>query len=319
MLPNRFPDGGGQPEYNAVDASLWFVLAVHEFFQARQASGRSVGSETRSVLTDAVEAILTGYERGTRFGIRLDEDGLIAVGSPGVQLTWMDAKFGDRIVTPRIGKPVEIQALWLNALWCAERVSSHWSYLLEKGRRSFVSRFWNERDDTLYDVVDLNYQPGAMEAMLRPNQILAAGGLPFCPLDLEKARRVVDAVEAVLWTPLGLRTLAPGSPGYAPRYQGSPRERDAAYHEGTVWPWLAGPFVEAWVRARGGAVEAKREAQTRFLEPLLSHLDEFGIGHLPEVADGDAPHRPGGCPFQAWSVGEALRLREVVLAEERGF
>jgi predicted glycogen debranching enzyme len=319
MLPNRFPDGGGQPEYNAVDASLWFVLAVHEFLQARQASGRSVGSETRSVLTDAVEAILTGYERGTRFGIRRDEDGLIAAGSPGVQLTWMDAKVGDWIVTPRIGKPVEIQALWLNALWCAERVSSHWSYLLEKGRRSFVSRFWNERDGTLYDVVDLNYQPGAMEAMLRPNQILAAGGLPFCPLDLEKARRVVDAVEAVLWTPLGLRTRTPGSPGYAPRYQGSPRERDAAYHEGTVWPWLDGPFVEAWVRARGGVVEAKREAQTRFLEPLLSHLDEFGIGHLPEVADGDAPHRPGGCPFQAWSVGEALRLREVVLAEERGF
>jgi predicted glycogen debranching enzyme len=318
LLPNRFPDRGDQPEFNAVDASLWYVLAVHEFLQVMEASGRSVPPDARSALTSASDAILTGYERGTRFGIRLDDDGLIAAGVPGVQLTWMDAKVGDRVVTPRIGKPVEIQALWLNALRCAERSSSRWSYLLEKGSRSFVSRFWNETSGYLHDVVDLNYQPGTVDATLRPNQIFAAGGLPFCPLDREKARRVVDAVEAVLWTPLGLRTLAPGSPGYAPRYQGGPRERDEAYHEGTVWPWLAGPFVEAWVRVRGGTAEAKREARTRFLDPLLSHLDDAGIGHLPEVADGDPPHKPGGCPFQAWSVGEALRLTEVVLAEDSG-
>jgi glycogen debranching enzyme len=169
----------------------------------------------------------------------------------------------------------------------------------------------------LYDVVDVDHQPGTADASLRPNQIFAAGGLPIALVEGETARRVVEAVETRLWTPLGLRSLAPGSPGYAPRYEGDVRQRDSAYHQGTVWSWLLGPFVEAWVRVRGDTLEARREARARFLVPLLEHLDEAGLGHLPEIADGDPPHTPRGCLFQAWSLGEALRLDRVVLAEDR--
>jgi glycogen debranching enzyme len=161
----------------------------------------------------------------------------------------------------------------------------------------------------------VNHQPGQMDASFRPNQILAAGGLPFCLLEPEMAARVVGAVETRLWTPIGLRSLAPGEPGYAPHYGGGVFQRDAAYHQGTVWPWLLGPFVEAWVRLRGASDAVKREARRRFLQPLLTHLDDAGLGHLPEIADAEAPHTPRGCPFQAWSVGEALRLDKVILAE----
>jgi glycogen debranching enzyme len=148
---------------------------------------------------------------------------------------------------------------------------------------------------------------------MRPNQVLAVGGLPSALLPPERARRVVDAVEKRLWTPLGLRTLAPGEPGYRGRYEGEPRARDGAYHQGTVWPWLLGPFVEAWVRVRGGGGDAKRQARERFLAPLAAQLGEYGLGHLPEIADGDPPHTPRGCPFQAWSLGEVLRLSLEVL------
>src|SRR5207237_7623142 len=159
---------------------------------------------------------------------------------------------------------------------------------------------------------------GAVDPALRPSQVLAVGGLPIALLDGERARSVLRVVESQLWTPLGLRTLARGEPGYAPRMEGTPAERDAAYHEGTVWPWLAGPFVEAWVRLRGGTREAKREARRRFVTPLCAHLDDAGIGHVTEVADAEPPHRPRGCPFQAWSLGEALRLDRAVLAAPHG-
>jgi glycogen debranching enzyme len=165
-------------------------------------------------------------------------------------------------------------------------------------------------------VVDADHQTGKTDATLRPNQILAVGGLPVALLEGERARRVVDAVEAHLWTPLGLRSLAPGLPGYAPHYEGGVSERDGTYHQGAVWPWLTGPFVEAWVRVRGGTAEARREAGMRFLDPLLRHLDEAGLGHISEIADGDPPHTPRGCPFQAWSLGEVLRLVHGVLREE---
>jgi glycogen debranching enzyme len=155
---------------------------------------------------------------------------------------------------------------------------------------------------------------GAVDSSFRPNQVFAVGGLPFAVLDGSRARRVVDAVEARLVTPLGLRSLAAGEPGYVARYRGGVRERDGAYHQGTAWPWLMGAFVEAWVRVRGDTADARREARARFLAPLLSHLDKAGLGHLPEVADAEPPHAPGGCPFQAWSVGEALRLDRIVLA-----
>ncbi|HEU4402853.1 MAG TPA: amylo-alpha-1,6-glucosidase [Candidatus Polarisedimenticolia bacterium] len=315
MLPNRFPDSGESPEYNSVDAALWYVVAVHDLLAALAAHKRRLAAGDHARLREAVESILSGYARGTRYGIRLDGDGLLAAGEPGVQLTWMDAKVGDWVVTPRVGKPVEIQALWINALSIAGAFTDRFKEHLERGRAAFAARFWNEAGGCLFDVVDPWHQAGTADPIFRPNQIFAVGGLPLALLDGDRARRVVDAVEARLLTPIGLRSLAPGEPGYAPRYQGGVRERDGAYHQGTVWPWLIGPFVEAWVRSRGGTAAARREARSRFLQPLLHHLDEAGLGHLSEIADAEPPHAPRGCPFQAWSLGEALRLDRVVLAE----
>ncbi len=317
MLPNFFPDAGSEPEFNAVDASLWYVVAVYDWFEAMAASGRPASRAHVERLQGAIEAILAGYARGTRFEIRADADGLLAAGRPGVQLTWMDAKVGGLVVTPRIGKPVEVQALWLNALWIGSAFSDEWRALHDRALASFQERFWNEAGGCLYDVVDPDRAAGAADATFRPNQIFAVGGLPFPVLEGERARRVVDAVEARLATPLGLRSLAPDDPAYVGRYEGGPRQRDGAYHQGTAWPWLAGAFVDAWVRVRGGTEEVRREARARFLAPLLAHLDEAGLGHVSEIADGDAPHTPRGCPFQAWSLGELLRIDRVILSPAR--
>jgi glycogen debranching enzyme len=229
----------------------------------------------------------------------------------------MDAKVGEWVVTPRIGKPVEVQALWLNALWIGSAFSDEWRELHDRALASFQERFWNEAGGCLYDVVDPDHEAGGADPTFRPNQIFAVGGLPFPVLEGERARRVVDAVEARLATPLGLRSLAPADPAYVGRYEGGPRQRDGAYHQGTAWPWLSGAFVDAWVRVRGGTEEARREARVRFLAPLLAHLDEAGLGHVSEIADGDAPHAPRGCPFQAWSLGELLRIDRVILAPTR--
>jgi predicted glycogen debranching enzyme len=316
MLPNRFPDRGGEPEYNSVDAALWFIVAVHDYLETCDRASRRVPASDRDALTRAVEAILEGYARGTRYGIRADASGLLAAGVPGVPLTWMDAKVGSRVLTPRIGKPVEVQALWINALKIGARLSLKPSASVEKAQMSFAARFWNARGGFLHDVVDCGHVPGTADARFRPNQIFAVGGLPFALLEGERARRVVDAVEARLWTPMGLRSLSPDDPAYAGRYLGGVAARDGAYHQGTAWPWLAGPFAEAWVRVRGGTAAAKQEARARFLGPLLDRMDEAGLGHIAEIADGDPPHTPRGCPFQAWSVGEALRLDRVVLKED---
>jgi glycogen debranching enzyme len=227
----------------------------------------------------------------------------------------MDAKVGDWVVTPRSGKPVEVQALWVNALALAGRRVDHWRALADRARTAFANRFWNEATGALFDCVDVDHEGGTVDARFRANQILAVGGLPLPLLDGERARRVVDAVYERLWTPVGLRSLAPEEHGYVARYEGGVRERDGAYHQGTVWPWLLGPFVEAWVRVRGATPVAKREARLRFLTPLLAHLEEAGLGHVSEIADAEAPHAPRGCPFQAWSLGELLRLDRVVLAD----
>jgi predicted glycogen debranching enzyme len=317
LLPNRFVDQGGEPEYNTADASLWYVVAVHDYLAAVERRGRGVPARDRQVLGEAVRAILAGHVRGTRYGIRVAGDGLLAAGEPGLQLTWMDAKVGDWVVTPRIGKPVEIQALWLNALRAAERFTGEYAGLLEQGTRSFLQRFWNEDTGCLFDMVDEGHVAGRTDASIRPNQVLAIGGLPYPLLTGDAARSVVDVVERRLWTPLGLRTLDSAAPGYRSRYEGDVPSRDGAYHQGTVWPWLLGPFVEAWVRVRGGGQSVRREARRRFLEPLLAHLDEAGLGHVSEIADADPPHRPRGCPFQAWSVAEALRLDLEVLRASR--
>jgi predicted glycogen debranching enzyme len=321
MVPNRFPDGGEQPEYNAVDASLWYVVAAHELLEAAGAGRIALPAADQHLLHHAVGQIVAGYRAGTRFGIRMDEDGLLAAGVPGVQLTWMDAKVGDRVITPRIGKPVEVQALWLNALRIAAAMWPEYCALYRHGLTSFQLRFWNESQGCLFDVVDADHVAGRNDPAVRPNQILAVGGLPYQVLVEPYARRMVETVERRLLTPIGLRSLAPGEPGYTPHYGGGVPERDAAYHQGTVWPWLIGPFVEAWLRVRGDTAAAKREADERFLSPLREHVGVAGLGHISEIADAEPPHRPAGCPFQAWSLGELLRasrLVEIQEAEDNG-
>jgi predicted glycogen debranching enzyme len=317
MLPNRFPDRGEAPEFNSVDASLWFVIAVYDLFDSAVRAGADITETDRRTLEAAVDAILTGYALGTRFGIHLDDDGLLAAGVMGVQLTWMDAKVGNHVVTPRIGKPVEIEALWLNALWLAGRRQPKWRGLFTRGEAAFQQRFWNEAAGALYDVVDVDHQPGTVDPSIRPNQIFALGGLPVVLVSAARAQRAINVVEARLWTPIGLRSLAPDEPGYTGTYSGGVVSRDGAYHQGTVWPFLLTAFVDAWVRARGGGASVKQQARERFLAPLLRHLEEHGLGHIAEIADGNFPHAPNGCPFQAWSVGEALRLERIVLADKK--
>jgi predicted glycogen debranching enzyme len=312
MLPNFFPEGGASAEYNSVDASLWYVVAVHDFLAAVEGGAPNADGDAAR-LGRAVCDIVEGYARGTRYGIRADGTGLLAAGEPGVQLTWMDAKVGDWVVTPRIGKPVEVQALWINALRIAARWDERWGKLAQVAQASFAERFWNEDAGCCHDVVDDGHVAGRVDSAIRPNQLLAVGGLPWPVLTGERARRVVDLAEQLLWTPAGLRSLAPTDAEYRGQYHGDMRTRDGSYHQGTVWPWLAGAFIDAWVRVRGSDDAARREARTRFLQPLLGHYERSAPGQLGEIADGDAPHRANGCPFQAWSVGEALRLSEVIL------
>jgi len=301
MLPNRFPDAGAAPEYNAVDASLWFVVVAHEFM-----AGGAPTAAQRAKLVGAVDAILDGYARGTRYGIRADADGLLACGVPGVQLTWMDAKVGDRVITPRIGKPVEVQALWINALRLAGR-----SDAADRAQAAFAARFVAPAGD-LHDVVDADHVAGRIDASIRPNQIFAVGGLPHVVVPHDIAASVVATVERELVTPLGLRTLARCDPAYCPRYEGGVAARDGAYHQGTAWPWLMGPFVEAWLRVNGNDAAQRDRARSRFVAPLEAQLATCGLGFLPEIADGDPPHTPRGCPFQAWSLGELLRVRRML-------
>ncbi len=309
MLPNCFPDKGTAPTFNSVDASLWYIVAVHDYLHA--SSGGNHGDDTK--MRRAAEAILEGYSNGTRYGIHADTDGLLASGEEGVQLTWMDAKIGNWVVTPRIGKPVEVQALWLNALRIGGEFSDRWEELYERGLASFRSRFWNAARGCLFDVIDVDHHPGTVDPTFRPNQIFAVGGLPYPVLDGARARQVVVKVETRLWTPLGLRSLAPGEPGYCPRYEGGIRDRDSAYHEGTVWPWLLGAFVEAWLAVHDDLPDAASVARERFVTPLLHHLNEAGLGHVSEIADAQPPHTPRGCPFQAWSLAELIRLQLAVL------
>ena len=310
MLPNRFPDGEGPPEYNSVDASLWFIITVHEVIAAGGTNAAQTAQLQRACL-----AILEAYQAGTRFGIGADpDDGLLRAGVPGVQLTWMDAKIGDWVVTPRIGKPVEVQALWINALTIAGSWPDgrRWADRARRARDSLAGSFPDPATGGLIDVLDPDGVKAARDGSIRPNQILAAGGLPFPCLPPALQAGVVAVVERDLLTPLGLRTLSPSDPGYRGRYAGSPFERDSAYHQGTAWPWLLGPFVAAWLSVRGNTREARAEARTRFLAPLQAHQGTVGLGHISEVADGDAPHTPGGCPFQAWSLGELIRIEAML-------
>jgi predicted glycogen debranching enzyme len=306
MLPNRFPDAGEAPEYNTVDATLWFFEAARAYL-AYTGDLEFVGEELYPVFVD----IISWHARGTRYGIKVDPSGLLASGEPGVQLTWMDAKFGDWVVTPRRGKPVEIQALWYNALCVMEDLASRFGdeaarkryrHMAEVAKWSFNRLFWNEKLGCLYDVVN----GGRPDPSIRPNQIFAVS-LPHSMLPRDRARRVVEKVEEQLLTPFGLRTLAPSDPLYRGHYTGGATERDGAYHQGTVWPWLLGPFITAYIKVNGGSEEARHRAQS-WLSPLQSHLAEAGLGQVSEIFEGDAPHRPCGCIAQAWSVAEILRV-----------
>jgi predicted glycogen debranching enzyme len=305
MLPNRFPDSGEAPEYNTVDATLWMFHAIHEFLRYTRDY-----NFVRADLYQPLMEVVAWHERGTRYGIRLDSDGLLQAGEPGVQLTWMDAKVGDWVVTPRSGKPVEIQALWYNALRVMEHLAAgfgdgdhaaHYAALAERTRACFAQAFWNEAEGCLYDVIS---DTGA-DSSIRPNQIFAVS-LPYPLLPPDKARRIVEVVEWELLTPYGLRTLSPRDRNYRGHYDGDQRNRDSAYHQGTVWPWLLGPFLTAYVRLHGSSADV-RDRAGRFLEPLRRHLWEAGLGQISEIFDGDSPHRPAGCIAQAWSVAELLR------------
>jgi predicted glycogen debranching enzyme len=310
MLPNRFADAGGAPEYNTVDATLWYFEAI----RAYAARTGDLGL-VRDHLYEVLAGMISWHERGTRYGIRVDGDGLLQAGEPGTQLTWMDAKAGDRVVTPRRGKPVEIQALWYNALRVMEDLAgrlgrevqrAHYASLAERAMSAFAEQFWNGAEGCLFDVVD----GGRADASIRPNQIFAVS-LFHRMLPRERAASVVETVRRHLLTPYGLRSLAPSDPQYRGRYEGDPLSRDGAYHQGTVWPWLLGPFIEAYLRVNESSEEARRQA-AEWLSPLLEYLDGEGTGQLPEVFDGDAPHRAGGAIAQAWSVAELLRIREMI-------
>jgi len=305
MLPNRFPDAGKMPEYNTVDATLWYFEAI------RTTHAASGDDALLAELFPVLQEIIEWHVRGTRYNIHVDPaDGLLYAGEPGVQLTWMDAKVGDWVVTPRIGKPVEINALWYNALCVlaefAHRLgepAARYKALAQQARRGFA-RFWNEEGGYCHDVID---GPGGDDLALRPNQLLAIS-LPHSPLDARQQRAVVDVCAHHLLTSHGLRSLAPEDPAYLGDYGGDQRQRDAAYHQGTVWGWLIGPFIDAHLR-----VYRDREQARSYLEPCARHLAAHGVGSISEIFDGDPPFAPRGCIAQAWSVAEVLRAWQATI------
>jgi predicted glycogen debranching enzyme len=306
MLPNRFPDVGEQPEYNTVDATLWYFESVRALLEHTNEY-----EFIRNNLYPALVDIINWHERGTRYRIHVDGDGLLYAGEPGVQLTWMDAKVGDWVVTPRIGKPVEIQALWYNALRVMENLATwfgdeanaeRFSSMALRAQDSFNRQFWNDEVGCLYDVID----GGNLDASIRPNQIFTIS-FQHSILDAGKAQRVIEVVEDELLTPFGLRSLSPGDRQYHGRYQGDMRSRDTAYHQGTVWPWLMGPFISAYIKVNGNTKTSRKQAR-KWLAGFNNHLQTYGLGQISEVFDGEAPHRAGGCIAQAWSVAELLRV-----------
>jgi predicted glycogen debranching enzyme len=326
MLPNRFPDAGETPEYNTVDATLWYFYGIYQFdryIAETVGSGEALIQEAdlhlvadRHLVADLypiLSDILAWHRRGTRFGIKVDEgDGLLYAGEPGVQLTWMDAKVDDWVVTPRQGKAVEINALWYNALCVMGDLArkldkpadaAGWTEMADQVAASFQARFWYPDGGYLYDLID---GPDGDDAALRPNQLLAVS-LPYSSLSSTQARGVVDACAAALLTSYGLRSLSPDDPAYVDAYGGDRWRRDGAYHQGTVWGWLIGPFVEAHYK-----VYADAEAARSFLRPFASHLGDHGLGAISEIFDGDPPHTPRGCIAQAWSVAEVLRVWRMV-------
>jgi len=302
LIPNMFPEGDTEGLYHTADATLWFFHAVARYL------AQCPDMVRLEKLVPILHQIVHHHIEGCKFGIRADpQDGLLTQGAEGYQLTWMDAKVGDWVVTPRRGKAVEINALWYNALclladWL--RAGGHpeaddIAARAERVRRSFNRRFWYDKGGYLYDIVD---GENGNDPSFRPNQIIAVS-LDHPVLDEERWHRVVDLVRERLVTPVGLRSLAPGEPDYKPRYFGDLRARDAAYHQGTVWAWLIGPFIDAWLRVH----PQNKKTARGFLDGFDAHLAEAGIGSISEVFDAEPPFTPRGCIAQAWSVAEVLR------------
>jgi predicted glycogen debranching enzyme len=306
MIPNVFPDAGEEPQYNTVDASLWFVVSSWKYWKA---SGDDDGARQ---LLPALAEVAKYYKDGTRFDIRADDDGLITAGTPGTQLTWMDVKVYGYVPTPRHGKPVEINALWLNTLIMLAEMEEklarniHGAVILRKladqVAGNFVKAFWFPDGNYLYDVIQGDFH----DPTVRPNQIFAVS-LPYSPLDKTQQKAVLDVVTEQLLTPYGLRSLTPKSDKYCPKYTGNRWQRDCAYHQGTVWAWLIGPYCDAYAKVNGTGKTQRKEI-ARIIQPLLDHLQEAGLGSISEIFDGNSPHRPVGCFAQAWSVSEVLRV-----------
>lgn len=303
MIPNRFPDSGEEPVYNTIDATLWFFIACYQYVK------KTNDEKFLKEICPALNEIIDWHIKGTRFGIKMDKDGLLKGGEAGQQLTWMDAKAGDWVVTPRIGKAVEINALWYNALKILSSFhrrignkakSSTFDALATNTKVSFNKVFWNDEAGCLYDFIDQAHKNN----LIRPNQIFALS-LPFPLLGESKANQVLDIVENHLFTPLGLRSLSPMHDEYEPYYGGDQYKRDGAYHQGTSWSWLIGPYIDALIRYRGHI--GKLQAQEIVLH-YVEHFQDAGIGSISEIFDGDSPYIPKGCIAQAWGVGELLRV-----------
>ena len=336
MIPNRFDDNSDSAHFNSVDASLWFINAAFQYLRATD------DSETfMQVLCPTIRWIIDSYHKGTKFGIHADADGLITAGDEQTQLTWMDAKCDGVTFTPRYGKAVEVNALWYNALMQMsnfelgrvglgppiqhggakphptisesyaeqnEENAKRYGSMAEKARTSFRKLFWNESKGYLNDCI---LPDGSIDDSLRPNQIFAVS-MNFSPLSEQQQASVVEVVQNHLLTPYGLRTLSPDAANYKGEYTGPMRQRDEAYHQGTVWPYLIGPFIEAYLKVNEFSPESKNQA-AEFVEPLLEHLTEDGcLGSISEIFDGDPPHKPKGCFVQAWSIAELIRAYQLI-------
>jgi predicted glycogen debranching enzyme len=322
MLPNRFPDRGETPEYNTVDATLWFIETIWQYLNyCADSKWRQEALQLiREQFYPALKSILDAHLSGTRYHIQVDSEGFLWAGDSNTQLTWMDAKVGDVAITPRAGRPVEIQALWYNALRIVEELGREFGdsvssdYFAGRANRlleNFERVFWNSDEQCLYDVVGAS----GPDPAIRPNQVIAVS-LRHCLVSEEKARLVLKSAERHLLTPFGLRTLSPADPNYRSRCEGDVWNRDSAYHQGTVWPWLAGPFFSAKIRFADDISQTLAEAQS-WLDRLSSHLEDACLGQVSEIFDAEEPHTPRGCVAQAWSVAELLRLAKLVRKRSR--
>jgi len=315
LIPNNFDEQSSTAHYNSIDASLWFIIAAERYLAATDET-----TFWRRTLMPAANAILTAYREGTRFDIHADADGLLSGGAADTQLTWMDAAWDQEPITPRHGKAVEVNALWHSAHRIMARrcegidddLARHYAELAELIEPAFVRTFWNPSAGCLYDCV----AETTPDASIRPNQIFAVS-LPYSPLPPVQQAAVVRVVEDKLLTPFGLRTLSPDDSRYRGRYGGSWESRDRAYHQGTAWAWLMGPFIEAYLKVEGPKPSALAQA-SKWLEAFEAHLEEAGMGYISEIFDGDPPHTPRGCIGQAWSVAEILRAKKLIAEYPKG-